>query len=186
TLPEKEFRSGLSEVIKSAMLADADLLEILESRREQVLSRDEGLLSELVRRSLGVKAQVVAADPTELGIRAHLNLGHTFAHAVESAVGLGSWTHGEAVAWGIARAMDAGVRAGITEPAYRERILRLLRDYGYRIAPRDVPADPERLIELMTSDKKKLGGRVRFVLQRAIGDTLVESLDTAIVREVLG
>lgn len=185
TLPEREFRSGLAEVIKGAMLADADLFSILEQRRDQVMARDERLLEEMVRRSIAVKAHIVAADPTERGIRAHLNLGHTFAHAVESAVGLGSWTHGEAVAWGIARAMDAGVRTGLTDPDYRERIMSLLHAYGYKTAARDVAVEPEKLIELMTSDKKKRGGTVRFIMQRSLCDTVGEVLDPEVLRAVL-
>jgi len=185
TLPDREYLSGLAEVIKSAMLADSDLFSILEERRDQVLARDEKLLEEMVRRSIAVKAHIVEADPTERNIRAHLNLGHTFAHAVESAVGLGSWTHGEAVAWGIACALDAGVRTRITDPDYRQRAVTLLRAYGYRTEPGDIAVKPERLIELMTSDKKKKGGRVRFILQRNLCETVLQPLDPELLQEVL-
>lgn len=185
TLPEREYRSGLAEVIKSAMLADANLFHLIVERREDVLSRNPTLLEEIVRRSLAVKAAFVEADPTERGIRAHLNLGHTFAHAVESGVGLGSWTHGEAVAWGICRALDAGVQVGLTDPSYREEVVSLLDAYGYRTAPREVSVSTDALIELMTSDKKKRGGTVRFVLQRRLCDTLLEPVDTETLRAIL-
>ncbi len=185
TLPEREYRSGLAEVIKSAMIADAGLFELLDSERERVLSRDPALVLEMVRRSLAVKGNLVEADPTELGVRAHLNLGHTFGHAVESVVGLGTWTHGEAIAWGMARAMDAGVKLGLTEPEYRLRVTGLLSAYGYRIDRGAVPFAADVLMSRMVSDKKKKDGEVRFVLQRNLCDTVVTALSDELLGSIL-
>src|SRR5208282_6629710 len=107
----------LAEVIKTALIGDAELLGLLESARERVLSREPAVVEEMIRRSLAVKGRIVQEDPRERGIRAYLNLGHTFGHALESATGFSGWTHGEAVAWGIGRALSAGIRFGITDPS---------------------------------------------------------------------
>ncbi|MFW6387773.1 MAG: 3-dehydroquinate synthase [bacterium] len=184
TLPQQEYRSGLGEVIKSAVLADESFVSLLETRREAVLARDEDTLLEIIRRSVALKAHVVAQDYREKGSRAFLNLGHTFAHALESTAGFGEWTHGEAVAWGIARALELGKMAGITDPAHAERIQALLSAYGYRVEAG--VADVDGLITAMRQDKKRRGDRVRFVLSRGVGDTVVESVDEATVRAVLG
>lgn len=184
TLPERDFRSGLAEVIKHAFLADADLLHLLETRADSVLARDADCLHELVLRAVKVKAGIVERDFRETGERAHLNLGHTFGHALEAAMGFdGSWTHGEAVAWGMGRALDLGLALGLTDPSWRQRALALLVRYGFRL---EAPgADPEVLLRAMTHDKKKAGGRVRFVLQKAQGQTLVVPAEEAQVRASL-
>jgi len=121
TLPEAEYRSGLAEVIKAAMLGDARLFELLESEPDAVRNRDPSVTEELVRRAVSVKAVHVREDLTEQGIRSHLNLGHTFAHALESVAGFGAVAHGDAVAWGIVQALRLGSALGITDPDYRER-----------------------------------------------------------------
>lgn len=184
TLPEREYRSGLGEVIKSAVLADESFLSLLETRRDAVVSRDDRVLLEIIRRSVDLKVHVVTQDYTETGSRAFLNLGHTFAHALESTAGFGEWTHGEAVAWGIARALELGKVTGITDPAHAERVQALLSAYGYRTEAG--VADADGLITAMRQDKKRRGDRVRFVLSRGVGDTVVEAVDEAMVRAVLG
>jgi len=176
TLPEHEYRSGLVEVIKSGLLRDAELVSILEQKRDAILARDPATVRELVRRSIAVKGGYVEEDPTEKGVRAHLNLGHTFGHAVESVVGFGTWTHGEAVAWGIARAMDAGELIGVTDRGYAARVRELLQSYGYRIERPAVPFSADELMNRMKSDKKKKNGTVHFVLQRGLCDTIIEPL----------
>jgi 3-dehydroquinate synthase len=183
TLPQREYLSGLAEVIKTAMLGDAELLDMLQSEMAKVDQRNDELLSDAVWRCVMVKGRIVETDLRESAERLYLNLGHTFGHALESVSGLGVWTHGEAVAWGLAQAMTAGVAAGITAEPYAHRILAILNAYGYRIEP--VPQAADRLIEAMWRDKKVRAGKLRFVLQHDVGDTRVLELDEALVRSVL-
>jgi 3-dehydroquinate synthase len=184
SLPDREFRSGLAEVIKTALLDDEELVTLLEVERERFLRRDLGLLSEAVRRCLIAKARVVEEDFHESGRRAILNLGHTFAHALEAASGLGVWTHGEAVAWGTARAARLGVLLGVTPGAHADRTLALLEAYGYRVES-DAGVQPERLVAAMRADKKRRRGKLRLVLQRGIGDTVVQAVDETLILQSL-
>jgi len=180
TLPDRDYRSGLAEVIKHAFLVDADLLALLEDRRDAVLARDPGVVDEVVRRAVLVKAGVVQRDLRETGERAFLNLGHTFGHALESVVGFdGSWTHGEAVCWGMARALDLGVTLGKTDSAWRERALRVMAAYGFRLQAPGVEA--RAVVAAMRNDKKKKQGLVRFVLQEAQGRTFQQTVGDATV-----
>ncbi len=183
SLSEREFRSGLAEAIKAALLDDAELLEIFESHAEAILARKNPVLSEVIRRSILVKARVVESDYREGGRRAILNLGHTFAHALESVAGFGEWTHGEAVAWGIARAARLGEATGHTPAQHAERIISLLTRYGYRIEPG--VADPHALLEAMRHDKKRAGGAIRFVIPCGVGETVVEPVDEVTVLQGL-
>ncbi len=183
TLPEAEYRSGLAEVIKAAMLGDARLFEILESEPDAVRSRDPAVTEELVRRAVSVKAVHVREDLTEQGIRAHLNLGHTFAHALESVAGFGAVAHGDAVAWGIVQALRLGSALGITDRGYRERSEALLRTYGYRFSYREFSTDS--LIAAMKHDKKRNSGGMRFVLQRGAQETQLMSVDEGKYRSLL-
>lgn len=192
SLPERELRCGLAEVIKSAMLDDSDLLTLLEEEREGVFRRDGDLMKELVSRSLQVKARYVESDYREGGIRAHLNLGHTFGHALESVSGFTGISHGEAVAWGILRALDAGIKTGNTDPEYGKRIEALIRAYGF--SPRFEQASvqggtsgitPESIFDAMNQDKKKRAGDLRFILQRKACATYIESLEKELVLEVV-
>jgi len=170
TLPDRDFRSGLAEVLKHAFLGEPTLLDLLEERRTEVLAREPAVLEELVFRAVMVKVGVVERDLRETGERAFLNLGHTFGHALESAMGFdGSWTHGEAVCWGMGRAFDLGVTLGRTDPGWRERAVALMKTYGFRLtAP---GADPQAILAAMKNDKKKKAGQVRFVLQEGLGRT---------------
>lgn len=182
TLSEREYYSGLAEVIKSAALDDSNLLDILEGHVADIRNRKDSVLQELVFRSIGVKGRIVEADLREQGIRAHLNLGHTFAHALESVAGFGAWSHGEAVAWGILRALDLGVRLGITPEAYATRIAKLISTYGFRTL---AEADTDALLNAMRQDKKKKDGKLRFIVQAGLCDTRIVEAEDAIVREVL-
>ena len=141
TLPDREFRSGLAEAIKTAVIGDPSLLDLLEARRETVLARDPVLLAEVVQRCLRVKGGICEADPREEGRRMLLNLGHTFGHALESWTGFRGWTHGEAVAWGMGRAAALGLVLGATEPAFARRLTALLAAYGFRLETPAGPAD---------------------------------------------
>ncbi len=183
TLPQREYLSGLAEVIKTAMLGDPELFDLLERESVRIEKRDDDLLNDVVWRCVMVKGAIVQTDLRETGIRAHLNLGHTFAHALESEKGLGSWSHGEAVAWGLARAMEAGVAAGVTEREYARRVLSLLGAFNYRTEP--LPDASDAMLVAMRKDKKRRGGSNRYVLQKSLGRTIVTELDEELVRSVL-
>lgn len=178
TLGDRDFRSGLAEVLKHAFLGENELLALLETKRDAVFARDASTLDELVRRAVMVKVGVVQRDFRETGERAFLNLGHTFGHALEAVMGFdGSWTHGEAVAWGMARAFDLGVALGKTDPAWASRAATLIEAYGFRL--RAPGADAGAILGAMKNDKKKKGGQVRFVLQETWGTTFQQTVDDA-------
>jgi 3-dehydroquinate synthase len=181
-LPEREFFSGLAEAIKTAMIGDSELLTLLETRREDVVSRQPSVLSEIVRRCLVVKGSVVSGDFREKGMRAVLNLGHTFGHALESCTGFTGWTHGEAVAWGIGRAVAAGTALGLTDTYYAERVIDLLRSYGYRL---ESNVSVSELIAAMGKDKKNRQGKIRIVIPRGPADVKVVEAEDALLERVL-
>lgn len=185
TLPERELRSGMAEVIKAAMLQDGELFRLLETigeQREPLHGLSLNMYEQLIRRSLQVKAFYVTRDLREQELRTHLNLGHTFAHGLEAATHFKAYTHGEAVAWGLYRAMDVGVLMGLTDHSYAERVRTLLTRFGYEEQVSGV--DPEGIFQAMQKDKKKQR-TLRFVLQRALGDTLLTPLDLSLVKEVI-
>ena len=183
SLPEREYHSGLAEVIKTAALGDGELFEILERERGRVLARDPALLADVLRRCAAVKVRVVAEDLTEKGPRAWLNFGHTFAHALEAITGMEEFAHGEAVAWGMARAMELGVRVGVTDRRWAQRLAAMLAAYGFRTRVDGV--DAGALLEAMGRDKKKRGGGLRFVLQEDLCRTLVQEVDAFEVSAVI-
>ena len=183
SLPEREYRTGLAEVIKTAMLGDRQLYEMLQREQGRIESREESVLREVILRCIAVKGRFVEEDLREAGTRAYLNLGHTFAHALEAEQKFKGWTHGEAVAWGMAKAMDLGVLMGTTTPEYAESVLNLLGSYGFRTTVEGI--DPDSLIEAMAKDKKKRKGRLRVVLQKDLGKTVVVEADMAVLRKVI-
>jgi len=183
TLSDIEFKSGLAEIIKHGLLSGEELFEYMENNSQKILERDPDLLEELIHRSLLVKADYIEKDFRENGCRAHLNLGHTFGHALETAIGLGRFTHGEAVAWGISRALRAGVRCGLTDESYAERAENMLRSYGYDIDFTEF--DRKLYMDAISSDKKKKDGKLRFVLQKNLGETIITGLDAELIIEVL-
>ena len=170
SLPEREYLSGLAEVIKTALIGDAELLAFLEAERAAVRAREPRVVEEMIRRSLVVKGRIVEEDPRESGIRALLNLGHTFGHALETAAGFTGWTHGEAVAWGMGRALAAGVRMGITDSGFARRVEALLRGYGFRL---EAPFGYEALRPGLEHDKKRREGVLRIVIPCAPGDVRI-------------
>jgi 3-dehydroquinate synthase len=175
SLPDREYVSGLAEVIKTALIGDADLLSLLERARERILSREPTVVEEMIRRCLAVKGRIVEADPREKGDRAVLNLGHTFGHALESASGFTGWTHGEAVAWGIGRSLSAGLRFGMTDPVFARRVRALLRLYGYRL---EADAGFDALEPAFGLDKKRRSGGTRLVIPCAVGDVRLRDAAT--------
>ena len=167
TLPEREFRGGLAEVIKYGVIADPGLFQFLEKNFERLLNRDQKALQQVIERSVRIKASVVSADERESGLREILNFGHTFGHALESVTGYRRYQHGEAVAWGMMAAALYGHQVGVTPAEDASRIIALVRRMGK--LPPWPKAGPKRLIELMGSDKKTRQGRLRFVLTPGIG-----------------
>ncbi|MBN2628848.1 MAG: 3-dehydroquinate synthase [Spirochaetales bacterium] len=183
SLPDREYLCGLAEVIKTAILGDEALLIMLEEKREALLARDPILVREMIVHCVRFKAKVVEEDLRESGVRASLNLGHTFGHALESITGFSGVSHGEGVAWGMSKAvLAARLRGDISEAAYRRQIT-LLTDFGY---PLDYPFSVDELIEAMGHDKKIQGGQKRFVLPAEGGKRFqILPLDETFLRKVL-
>lgn len=168
TLADRELRAGIAEVIKYGLIRDAEFLAWLEQHISRLLARDAEALIYAINRSCQAKAEVVAADERERGERALLNLGHTFGHAIETAVGYGQWLHGEAVAVGMVMAAFMSSRLKDLSTADYQRVLNLVAQSGLPVAP---PADISRtqLLSFMQSDKKVTAGKVRLVLLESIG-----------------
>ncbi len=174
TLPEREMRAGMAEVIKYALLGDYEFLEWLETHLEAALNRDSHALTTLIERCCRNKAAIVAADEREAGERALLNLGHTFGHAIEAARGYGDWLHGEAIAAGMCMAADCSSRLGWLSQDDRDRAVALIARAGLPTQP---PADisAEQFREFMARDKKNRAGHLHLVLLRALGQAVVST-----------
>ncbi len=172
TLPTREYIAGIAEIIKYGLLQDGGLFTWLEANMAALLKRDPQALSHAIENSCRIKAEVVAADEKETGRRALLNLGHTFAHAIETGLGYGRWLHGEAVAAGCCMAADLSMRLGWLGQADHVRICRLVEAAGLpAAAPADLPVAKMR--DLMQLDKKVRGGRMPLVLLKSIGNAVV-------------
>jgi 3-dehydroquinate synthase len=184
TLPPRELRAGLAEVIKYGMICDAEFFAWLEAHLEEVLAQHTASLIHVVRRCCEIKAEIVGRDERELGDRALLNLGHTFGHAIEAASGYADWLHGEAVAAGLLMAADMSARAGLMPAEGVARVRRLLERAGLVIETRRIAAT--LALEHMRIDKKVKAGRVRLVLLRGIGHAfLTADYVDATLRETL-
>ncbi|MDE0441257.1 MAG: 3-dehydroquinate synthase [Gammaproteobacteria bacterium] len=173
TLPEREFRAGLAEVIKYGIIADATFFAWLESHMDDLLSRDPASLVDAIRRSCEIKAQVVADDEREQGRRVILNFGHTFGHAIEAVTAYERFLHGEAVAAGMVMAMDLSVRLGRSTDQDAERVRRLIERSG--LATETLDVDVEAMLEAMGMDKKVMDGRLRLIVCDGIGAVSVAS-----------
>ena len=181
TLPQREFRAGLAEVIKHGAIADADFFAWLEQNIPDLLARDPGALARAIERSCEIKAAVVSEDEVEEGRRALLNFGHTFGHAIENSVGYGEWLHGEAVAAGMIMAAQLSDIDGRD----RDRLRRLLEAAGLPVAP--PPLSGERLRAAMQLDKKARTGRLRFVLLERLGKAYLSGrIPESRLDEILG
>lgn len=167
TLPPREFRSGIYEIIKYGVIGDDKLFQFLEKNMQKVLRRERAALAFVIERSIAQKASVVSKDERESGLREILNFGHTFAHALESATRYRKYLHGEAVGWGMVAASRLAVEKGMFSSQDEERVARLIA----RVGPLPVwpSIAPERLIAAMQADKKTRAGRLRFVLPLRIG-----------------
>jgi 3-dehydroquinate synthase len=171
TLPDRELRAGIAEVIKSALICDGAFFAWLEQNVPRLLQRDPEALATAIRRSCEIKAEIVGRDEREQGDRALLNLGHTFAHAIETATGYSTWLHGEAVGAGLMMAATMSQRAGWIDASDVERVSRILHAAGLPTAAREVPG--ATALDLMRIDKKVKAGRMRFVLLKGIGRAVV-------------
>lgn len=203
SLPDREFNSGLSEVIKYGLIRDSDFFQWLELNIENVMRRDHNALNEVFRRSCENKAEVVKADEKESGLRATLNLGHTFGHAIEAGLGYGVWLHGEAVSVGIAMAAEMSYELGWIEKDLLNRILSLLEKCNLPItlinahALYDLGVDEyrelvrslseQKFFELMSIDKKVANGRLNLILLRGkLGQSVVtDDFDTNILHKII-
>lgn len=183
TLPARELSAGLAEVIKYGPIADAAFLAWIEANVDALRALDRAALVHAVRRSCQIKAEVVGADERESGLRAILNFGHTFGHAIEAGLGFGTWLHGEAVGCGMVLAADLSAELGQVEPAFVERLARLVERAGLPVRPPRLGV--ERWLELMRLDKKAEGGEIRFVVLEGIGRAGVQAAPDALVARVI-
>ena len=185
TLEDRQFISGLSEVIKYGLIRDLPLFEWLENNMPLLLARDKSALAYIIERSCQNKADIVAEDEFESGIRAILNLGHTFGHAIETGMGYGRYLHGEAVAIGIGFAADLSQRLGWITTSDVKRILALLTLAQLPVIPPEEMA-VNQYIDLMAVDKKNIDGNIRLILLTSIGKaTLPVSVEQAVLKQTL-
>ncbi|MGD9773015.1 3-dehydroquinate synthase [Diaphorobacter sp.] len=187
TLPARELSAGLAEVIKYGPIADMELFAWLEANMDVLLARERGALAHAVKRSCQIKAAVVGADEREAGLRAILNFGHTFGHAIEAGMGYGAWLHGEGVGAGMVMAAELSARLGLVEAAFVQRLTQLIARAGLptRGPIIDAADNAGRYLELMRVDKKAEGGEIRFVLIDGPGKAVVRPAPDALVREVI-
>jgi 3-dehydroquinate synthase len=171
TLPARELAAGLAEVIKYGLIRDIEFFEWLENNIDKLTARDSETLAYAIERSCRNKAEIVAQDERETGVRALLNLGHTFGHAIEAGLGFGNWLHGEAVAAGMVLAAVLSQRMGLSDRHDIARIMSILARAGLPTTAPDLGV--ERYLELMGHDKKVEGGKLRFILLQGIGNSFI-------------
>lgn len=171
SLPWNEVQNGLAETVKHALIADADLFAFLEQHQEQIKEREQGIWREMVTRSVAVKVKIVSQDEREAGIRALLNLGHSFGHALETEMEFQGISHGQGVALGIVAAAGLAQARGFITEAEVERIVQLLKSFGLKTEVYDKSA--ANLLHLMEADKKNQGGRKVLILPKGIGQAVV-------------
>ena len=187
TLPQRELSAGLAEVIKYGPIADMDFLGWIESSLGALLAREPAALAYAVKRSCEIKAWVVGQDEREAGLRAMLNFGHTFGHAIEAGLGFGVWLHGEAVGCGMVMAAQLSARLGLVDAFFVNRLTQLIAKAGLPVKAPVLPGPDNagRYLELMRVDKKAEAGEIRFVLIDKPGRALVRSAPDAVVRQVI-
>jgi len=183
SLPKRELVAGLAEVIKYGAVADDAFLTWIEANLAPLLARDKAALVQAVTRSCHIKAAIVASDEREAGRRAILNYGHTFAHAIETGTGHGTWLHGEAVGCGMAMAADLSVRLGLSEPAHAQRIASIIAAAGLPLRAPDL--GQRAYLDLMRLDKKASAGTLRFIVLEGPGRAALRTVEPAIVAATL-
>jgi 3-dehydroquinate synthase len=183
TLPPEELAAGLAEVIKHGAIADPEFLSWIEKSQDALNNCDPVAMEFAVRRSCEIKSQVVAQDEKEGGIRAILNFGHTFGHAIEAGMGYGSWLHGQAVGCGMVMAADLSVRVGLLSNADASRLKKIIQALHLPTQPPKLGVD--RFMELMSVDKKAEGGEVRYILLNGLGQAKIQKVDDDLVIQTL-
>ena len=183
SLSEAEYLSGMFEIFKMGLLYSKDIYQAFKTQKENILARDEGLCLELVKKAVEAKALVVSRDFDEKNERAFLNLGHTFGHALESVLNFSKISHGEAVAWGISKAMLLGKKLGLTDSSYADEVCAVIHSYS-RI---DVPLlyDKEKVLLTMKKDKKNIDAKIRLILQKNICETFIYEASEKDIKDVL-
>jgi 3-dehydroquinate synthase len=183
TLPPRELSAGLAEVIKYGPIDDMAFFDWIEANIDPLMARDPKALAHAVKRSCEIKAEVVGQDERESGLRAILNFGHTFGHAIEAGLGYGEWLHGEAVGCGMVMAAHLSRRLGGVDEAFVQRLTALIRRAGLPVIAPALGAG--RYLELMRIDKKAEAGELRFVVIGKPGSAVVRPAPDAVVREVI-
>jgi 3-dehydroquinate synthase len=183
TLPQRELSAGLAEVIKHGAIIDAEFFSWLEAHMDQLMARDDAALAHVIQRSCEIKADVVRQDERESGLRAILNFGHTFGHAIEAGMGYGEWLHGEAVGCGMVMAADLSHRLGYLSAQDKSRITALVKAAGLPVAAPDLGAD--RWLELMEVDKKNEGGEIKFILLKPLGQAIITGVPNELLKATL-
>jgi 3-dehydroquinate synthase len=179
TLPQKEISCGLAEIVKHAAIADADLFGYLEKHAEDILALDRQAIEKLVRVSVRIKSSIVSRDETEKGERRLLNFGHTFGHAIEKVTGV---THGEAVSTGMVMASALSVKKGLLSAEDDQRLRAVLKNLRL---PTRLEAQPQKIMDAITKDKKRAGNRIHFILLDGIGNARVDQLTLEELKGVL-
>lgn len=184
TLPQREYRAGLFEVIKCGVIRDPALFELLENRAEEVLTRNSDVVDELIASAVRIKSEVVSADEREGDLRRILNFGHTLGHAIEAETEYVRFLHGEAIAWGMLAATRLATLRGMLSSTDAERIKRTVCRYGPLPSAKDL--NPDRLIARLANDKKTIKGKVHFVLPIAIGQvSIVSGIEPITIRQAI-
>lgn len=183
SLPTRELSAGLAEVIKHGAIIDAEFFSWLEKNIAHLMDRDDQALAHVIQRSCEIKAEVVRQDERETGLRAILNFGHTFGHAIEAGLGYGEWLHGEAVGCGMVMAADLSVRMGYLDAVDRDRLVTLIKRAGLPTVAPDLGSD--RWLELMEVDKKNEGGKIKFILLKPLGQALVTQAPAELLQATL-
>ncbi|MBW4497976.1 MAG: 3-dehydroquinate synthase [Oscillatoria princeps RMCB-10] len=187
TLPSREFSAGLAEVIKYGVIFDRDFWNWLNSHLSSLIGREPVSLSYAIRRCCEIKASVVRQDEREEGLRAILNFGHTFGHAIEAGMGYGVWLHGEGVSAGMVMAAELSWRLGLVDADFVQLLIALIRRAGLPTKGPVLDANDNagRYLELMRIDKKSEGGEIRFVLIDGLGKAMVRAAPDSLVRDVI-
>lgn len=184
SLPKRELIAGMAEVIKHGALADREYFEWLERHMDQLLALDLELMSEAIKRSCEIKADIVSRDEKELGVRALLNFGHTFGHAIETGMGYGAWLHGEAVGAGMVMAAALSARLGLCSAADSQRLAALIARVGLPVVP--PPALKGEFLSLMSRDKKMTDKGLKLVLLSGLGQAiLVDDVDAMDLQAII-
>ncbi|MCW5299418.1 bifunctional shikimate kinase/3-dehydroquinate synthase AroKB [Herbaspirillum lusitanum] len=183
TLPPRELAAGLAEVIKHGAIIDAAFFDWIEANIGKLVAKDNAALAYSIQRSCEIKADVVRQDEREGGLRAILNFGHTFGHAIENGLGYGQWLHGEAVGCGMAMAADLSHRLGYIDAASKDRLTALVKAAGLPVTAPDLGT--QRWLELMEVDKKNEGGAIKFILIKPLGQPLITNVPQELLLQTL-